>query len=110
MCQHFVRFLAACLVWCACSEVMDLSLVRRAVVDSDLKVIGMLNDRDICMAAYTRGVALVQASVDSVMSREACVCTPSDNIPAAAERMRERQLRCLPVIDDDRRSVMVSDV
>lgn len=75
------------------------------VIDSDLKVIGMLTDRDICMAAYTRGLALADASVGSVMSRDVCICNPSDNIPAAAERMRERQIRRLPVIDDDQRLV-----
>ena len=75
------------------------------VVDSDTKVIGMLTDRDICMAAYTQGVALGEASVGSAMSREVCVCNPSDNISAAAERMRERQIRRLPVINDEERLV-----
>ena len=31
------------------------------VVDSDSKVVGMLTDRDICMAAYTKGIALKDA-------------------------------------------------
>lgn len=75
------------------------------VVDSDLKVIGMLTDRDICMAAYTQGVALADASVGSAMSGNICVCNASDNIASAAERMRERQIRRLPVIDDDQRLV-----
>ncbi len=69
------------------------------VIDSDSKVIGMLTDRDICMAAYTQGVALVDASVGSAMSCDVCVCAASDNITSAAERMRERQIRRLPVID-----------
>lgn len=70
------------------------------VVDSDLKVIGMLTDRDICMAAYTQGVALAGASVGNAMSRNVCVCNPSDNIASAAERMRARRIRRLPVVDD----------
>ena len=69
------------------------------VIDSDSKVIGMLTDRDICMAAYTQGVALVDASVGSAMSCDVCVCAASDNITSAAERMRARQIRRLPVID-----------
>src|ERR1700693_2016345 len=59
------------------------------VVDSDLKVIGMLTDRDICMAAYTQGIALVEASVGSAMSCDVCVCGASDNITSAAERSEE---------------------
>jgi CBS domain-containing protein len=80
------------------------------VVDSDSKVIGMLTDRDICMAAYTQGIALVDASVASVMSRDVCVCNPSDNISAAAERMRERQIRRLPVVDKDQRLIGILSV
>jgi CBS domain-containing protein len=75
------------------------------VVDSDRKVIGMLTDRDICMAAYTQGVALVEASAGSAMSRDVSVCYPSDNITSAAERMRERQIRRLPVVDQAQRLI-----
>ena len=80
------------------------------IVDADLKVIGMLTDRDICMAAYTKGIALVDASVASVMSREVSICNPSDNISAAAERMRERQIRRLPVVDKNQRLIGILSV
>jgi len=80
------------------------------VLDSDSKVIGMLTDRDICMAAYTQGIALVDASVASVMSRDVSVCNPSDNISAAAERMRDRRIRRLPVVDKDHRLIGILSV
>ncbi len=80
------------------------------IVDPDSKVIGMLTDRDICMAAYTKGIALKDASVASVMSRNVSVCNPSDNISAAAERMRERQIRRLPVVDKSQRLVGILSV
>jgi CBS domain-containing protein len=69
------------------------------VVDSELTVIGMLTDRDICMAAYTQGVPLTGASVGSAMSGNVRVCAASDNITSAAELMREHQIRRLPVVD-----------
>ena len=72
------------------------------VVDA---VIGMLTDRDICMAAYTQGVALADASVGGAMSGDICVCNPSDNITSAAEQMRERQIRRLPVVDQNQQLV-----
>jgi CBS domain-containing protein len=80
------------------------------IVDPDSKVIGMLTDRDICMAAYTKGIGLKDASVASVMSRNVSVCNPSDNISAAAERMRERQIRRLPVVDKSQRLVGILSV
>jgi len=75
------------------------------VIDSDRNVIGMLTARDICMAAYTQGVALREASAASAMSRDVSVCNPSDNITSAAERMRERQIRRLPVVDKAQRLI-----
>ena len=80
------------------------------IVDPDSKVIGMLTDRDICMAAYTKGIGLKDASVASVMSCNVSVCSPSDNISSAAERMRERQIRRLPVVDKSQRLVGILSV
>ena len=73
------------------------------VVDSDSKVIGMLTDRDVCMAAYTKGIALSHAPVAAAMSRNVIVCNQGDNISTAAELMREHQIRRLPVVDEHRR-------
>jgi CBS-domain-containing membrane protein len=39
------------------------------------------------------------------MSRDVSVCNPSDNITSAAERMRERQIRRLPVVDKAQRLI-----
>jgi CBS domain-containing protein len=69
------------------------------VVDERRHVIGVVTDRDLLMAAYTRGQPLTNVTVDSVMSRNICVCSPDDS-PLAAERlMEERQVRRLPVVD-----------
>jgi CBS domain-containing protein len=69
------------------------------VVDKDGHVIGMLTDRDICMAAYIQGVALKDSVVTSAMSKQVFACGPEDNVAAAEELMREKQVRRLPVID-----------
>ena len=50
------------------------------VVDSDLKVIGMLTDRDICMAAYTQGKRLDEIPVVTAMSRQVVRCLPSASV------------------------------
>src|SRR5687767_12489389 len=46
------------------------------VVDSERRVIGVITDRDICMAAYTKGVPLGGASVSSAMSPDVYSCSP----------------------------------
>ncbi len=69
------------------------------VVDQELHVVGMLTDRDICMAAYTQGVSLHEGRVTSAMSRRLYWCEPEDSVAAAEKIMREMQVRRLPVID-----------
>lgn len=69
------------------------------IVERDGRVIGMLTDRDICMAAYTQGVSLTGALVTSAMSKELFSCAPDDDVAFAEKLMREKQVRRLPVID-----------
>jgi CBS domain-containing protein len=73
------------------------------VVDEDQRVIGMVTDRDVCMAAYTQGVPLAQSLVESAMSKGAYTCLPGDDITTAKKLMRERQIRRLPVVDEEGR-------
>lgn len=70
------------------------------VVDAQDRVIGMVTDRDICMAAYTQGTSLHAVQVASAMSRNVCACQPANPIGRAAEIMRTYQLRRLPVVDE----------
>jgi CBS domain-containing protein len=69
------------------------------VVDADRRVVGMLTDRDICMAAYTQGGSLRMLRVSSAMSEKVYSCKPEDTLAAAEELMREKMIRRLPVTD-----------
>ena len=70
------------------------------VVDGSGRVVGMITDRDICIAAYFQGEPLSQIRVADVMSRELCTCRPDDSVRAAEHVMREHQVRRLPVVTD----------
>ncbi len=71
------------------------------VVDIEGKVLGMITDRDICMAAATkhRDVALI--SVGEVISGKAFTCAPEDDVRAALKMMQDEKVRRLPVVDTD---------
>jgi CBS domain-containing protein len=75
------------------------------VVDGDRGVLGMLTDRDLCMAAYTRGLPLTAISASDVMSKKIYSCKPSVTLAQAEQLMREHQVRRLPVVDDDNQLV-----
>ncbi len=71
------------------------------VVDHDGRLAGIVTDRDICMAAYFHGAPLGSIAVADVMSRDICTCEAHEELAAAEQRMRDRQVRRLPVVDGD---------
>jgi CBS-domain-containing membrane protein len=73
------------------------------VVGDDGRVVGMVTDRDICMAAYTHGQPLWQIAVANAMARQVHGVHESDLLEAAEELMRRVRVRRLPVLDGDGR-------
>ena len=70
------------------------------VVDERGRVVAMITDRDICMAAYTQGLPLQSIQVRSAMSHSLYSCRPSDPVVEAEKQMGENQVRHLPVLDE----------
>jgi CBS domain-containing protein len=69
------------------------------VVDGEDHVIGMITDRDICMAAYTQGGSLRALQVKDAMSKTVSACQPKDTLADAERMMRANQVHRLPVLD-----------
>jgi CBS domain-containing protein len=72
------------------------------VVDGDGRLVGTLTDRDAAVAASTRGLHLDEIAVESAMTRTPLTCARSDRPSEVMARLRERQLRRLPVVDGGR--------
>ena len=88
---------AARLMWdhdCGCVPVVDQNVV-----------VGMLTDRDICMAAYTQGRSLPELTACGAMSKHVYSCHPDDLLSAAEQIMATHRVRRLPVIEKDGRLV-----
>ena len=62
------------------------------------KVIGMITDRDICMAAATKHRDPANIRVKEVISDEVYGCSADTDIHEALKIMRKRQVRRLPII------------
>ncbi|MBK7583071.1 MAG: CBS domain-containing protein [Myxococcales bacterium] len=69
------------------------------VVDDCGSVVGVITDRDICMAAYTQGVSLASGTVASAMSRDVVSVSPGDSVRTVEALMRQNQIRRVPVLD-----------
>jgi len=75
------------------------------VVDADGKAVGMLTDRDICMAGYTQGLPLWQIAVTSAASHGVVGVGEEDSLERAEHLMQKHQIRRLPVLDGEGRPV-----
>lgn len=71
------------------------------VVDHENRLVGMITDRDICMAAYLQGEPLWNLVVSSAMARNVCSVEADQRLEQAQRLMRERHVRRLPVVDVD---------
>ncbi|HET9955361.1 MAG TPA: CBS domain-containing protein [Polyangiaceae bacterium] len=75
------------------------------VVDRDGKLVGIITDRDLAMAAQLQGVALRESSVASAMARDVKCCAPQDTPATVQALMQQHKIRRVPVVDAERRLI-----
>jgi len=71
------------------------------------ELVGVITDRDICMAAYTRGAPLQSLRVSEVMTTEVATCQAADSVRDAESHMKSARVRRLPVVNDEKQLVGV---
>ena len=69
------------------------------VLDSTGVLIGVLTDRDLCMAAYTQGKALFELPVTAAMARSVRTVRAEDTVQAVLAVMQQAQVHRTPVVD-----------
>src|SRR5258708_30635480 len=68
------------------------------VIDDRGRVVGVITDRDICIAAATRPRSEGEIAVADVISRTFYACAPDDDVRTALDKMKKQHERRLPVI------------
>src|SRR5213593_1930717 len=71
------------------------------VVDDDGKVIGMITDRDICIAAATKHRDISGIKVGQVTSGEVQSCAPETSVRESLKIFEQARVRRLPVVDEE---------
>lgn len=69
------------------------------IIKDGRKVIGIITDRDICMAVTMRDRNPSAVSVEEVMSGQVYSVNPEDDVDKALEAMQEHKIRRLPVVN-----------
>jgi len=92
----------------ACTLTTNLAEVAGLMWDKDCgivpvvadsgKIVGLITDRDICMAAATKGRNLVNIAVEDVITGEVFSCKADDDIRTALGEMKRHKVRRLPVV------------
>src|SRR5262245_57327275 len=80
------------------------------VVDAEDRVVGILTDRDVCMAANFGGRALRELRAAGCMAAEVVACRASEPAVAVARRMGERKVRRVVVTDEAGRLVGIVSI
>jgi len=65
------------------------------------KLAGVVTDRDLCLAVLAHGRDPSHVWVQECMTREPVTCHLDEEIGAALRRMREHQIRRIPVVDEE---------
>lgn len=67
------------------------------------KVVGLITDRDICVAGAKNNRPLANLHVDDVITGDVHSCRADDDIQTALRTMRENKVRRVPVLDAEGR-------
>jgi len=69
------------------------------IIKDENKVVGVITDRDVCMASAMRDRPQSTISVEEAMSRDIFSVMPDDDVHQALELMQEHKIRRLPVLN-----------
>lgn len=93
----------------SCRPETNLSMAAMQMWDGDFgvlpvlanggTVVGMITDRDICMAAATKHCDPASIQVEEVMTGQVYGCSPETEIHEALKIMQQRKVRRLPVMN-----------
>ena len=70
------------------------------VLNVEGQVLGVITDRDICMACATKNRAPSEITVRETVSRKTYTCKMSDDVHPVMDIMKREQVRRLPVVDE----------
>jgi CBS domain-containing protein len=73
------------------------------VLDDGRRIVGVVTDRDACMAAYTQGAKLADVPLSSAMSPSVVACLPTASVEEAENLMMVYDVRRLAVMDPNER-------
>ena len=69
------------------------------------KLIGIITDRDLCCSVVANGLDPKTTPIEKFVSRNPVACREGANLDDCERMMQERQVRRIPVVDEDGRVI-----
>jgi len=74
------------------------------------RLVGMVTDRDITVRATADGMDPTNVPVREVMTSDVVWCFEDDDVIVAGQKMKDKQIRRLPVMDHNQRMVGILSI
>jgi CBS domain-containing protein len=78
------------------------------VLGTELRIVGIISERDIVRALGERGAAVLDEPLNRVMTRKVATCNQSETIRVIMERMTAGRFRHIPVVERGKLKGVVS--
>ena len=88
----------------AALKMQQLDVGMLPISDGD-RLVGMLTDRDITVRGTAKGRDPTKTQVHEVMTPEVVYCFEDQEVSEAAKLMQEKQIRRLPILNQEKRLV-----
>ena len=82
----------------AAKRLTDAEVGALVVCDGERRIRGILSERDIVRGLTRRGAAVLEESVESVMTHDVHTCDPQETVARAMAMMARFHYRHLPVV------------
>ena len=69
------------------------------------KLIGIVTDRDLCCSVVANGLDPQRTPIEKSISMSPVACRDGENLDDCERLMQERQVRRIPIVDDDGRVI-----
>src|SRR5579871_3344674 len=102
VCDVMTKFVVCCKPESNLGEAVELLWRHNCgilpVINDERKLVGVITDRDICIALGTRNRLAGEIKVGEVASQNVFTCLADDEIHSAMSTMAEYHVRRLPVV------------
>ena len=73
-----------------------------ATIHGNGRLVGLITDRDIVVRAIAEGRAAATTRAEEIMTEEVHTAHPNDRVIEAIRKMGDKQVRRIPIVDQDR--------